>query len=128
MRKTILWAIVLVISHFLFFRGGTAFGRHAALSEFASQSQGIEARVTLGHYTIYRDIALAINGTRYERAKCSAQLAASSMLDDVKSCISNSACRGALEKEANKVAPEALGQAPLGFAYIAPKGGARSCE
>jgi hypothetical protein len=128
MRKTILWAALLATSHLLFFIGGTALGRRTALSAFVSQGQQIDARVTLGHYTIYRDIALAITGMRYERAKCSAQLAASSMLDDVKSCIGNSACKGAVEKEAQKVAPEALGQAPVGFAYIASKGGVRSCE
>jgi hypothetical protein len=128
MRRRIILTLFLAASHLLFFIGGAALGRHTALSDFVSQTEHADARVTLGHYTIYRDIAVAINGTRYDRAKCSARLAASSMFDDVKSCVGNSACRRAVEKEAHKMAPEVLGEEPVGFGYIASKGGGRSCE
>jgi hypothetical protein len=112
------WIVVLAASYVAIFIAGSALGRHNALSYFTNQTEKWDARVSLGHYTAYRDIAVAIKTASYDRAKCSAQLLASAMLDEVKRCIANNACRGFLEKEAQESAPEALGQAPLPFTHI----------
>jgi hypothetical protein len=128
MRKRVIWGIVLVASHLLFFAGGSALARHTALGDFIRQTERADAQVTLGHYTVYRDIAVEISSRRYDRAKCNAELLASSMLDDVKGCLGNVTCRGAVEENVRKVAPEVLGQAPVAFGYIALKGGGRSCN
>ena len=102
-------------------------GKHFTLDYFVGETEKADARVTLGHYTIYRDMAADITAGRYDRAKCSAELSASSMLDDVRACLGNQECRASLEKEARQHAPEALGEAPLAFGYIASKDGIRYC-
>jgi len=128
MGKRVVWGIALLASHLLFFAGGSVLARHGALGDFVQQTKRADAQVTLGHYSAYRDIAVEITTKRYDRAKCNAELMASSMLDDVKACVGNPNCKGALEEHVRKVAPEALGQSPVPFGYIAMKGGGRSCN
>ena len=128
MKRIILLSVLLGITHLLVFGIGSAFGERTALKDFTTQTEKADAQVSLGHYTVYRDIAVSIKNNRYERAKCSAQLTASAFLDDVKRCVANSACRGSIETEAHKLAPEVLGQAPLSFDYIGSKGGVRTCD
>ena len=118
MRKSAIWIASLAVTHALFFVGGAALGRHNALTGFVGQTKDAEAQVSLGRYTVYRDMAIAITGARYDRAKCTAEVLASSMLDDVKRCVADSGCRSVIEANAQKMAPEALGQAPLPFKYI----------
>jgi hypothetical protein len=76
----------------------------------------------------YRDIALNIKAGRYDSAKCAAELGASAMYDDLKSCLANQDCRAAVEQEMRKAAPEVLGEAPLKFTYLKSKDRVRSCE
>jgi hypothetical protein len=127
MKRKIAWAVVLVISHLLVLVMGFITANRASLNRFVRETETIDAQVTLGHYTIYRDIAIDLKAGRYDRIKCSAELAASSMLDDIKTCLASQACKSAIEKTAKASAPEVLGEAPLQFAYIESKGGLRHC-
>ena len=128
MRRRLIWVFVLLASHLLFFIGGAALGRHNAFTDFIRQTERADAKVMFGHYTVYRDIAVDIGTKRYDRAKCNAELIASSLLDDARACIDKPECKSAVEDDARKVAPEVIGQAPVRFSYIAARGGVRSCE
>ena|ERR1700730_1284290 len=127
MKKRLVLVVVLVISHLLFLVGGTIAGRHTALKYFVTETEKADARVTLGHYAVYRDIAVDIKAGKYDKAKCRAELGASSMFDEVKACVANKNCGPSVEKEARQSAPEVLGQGPLAFGYIASKNGIRQC-
>lgn len=84
--------------------------------------------VDLGRFNVeYRDIAVAIKAGRYESAKCAADLGASAMYDDLKSCLANQDCKAAAGHEIQKAAPEVLGEAPLKFTYLKSKDRVRSC-
>jgi hypothetical protein len=97
--------------------GGSIAGRHTALKYFVTQTEKVDARVTLGHYALYRDIAVDIKAGNYDKARCRAGLGASSMFDEVKTCVANKNCGRSVEKEARESAPEVLGQVPLAFGY-----------
>ena len=128
MRRKIIWAVILlIISHSLFFIGGSTLGKHITLKYFVNETEKTNARLTVGQYRTYRDLAVDINAGRYERAKCIAELVASSMLDEIKACLANQGCRDSVEKNAREIAPETLGEAPLGFVYVESKNGIRRC-
>jgi len=118
MKKTAIWIALLAVTHTFFFAACAAFGRHNALTDFVRQTKNADAQVNLGVYTVYRDIAIAIAGGRYDRAKCQAEVMASSMLDDIKRCVAESGCRSVIGASVQKIAPEALGQVPLPFKYL----------
>ncbi len=98
-----------------------------ALTYFTGETEKANATVSLGQYTIYRDIAIDIKNGMNDRAKCRAELGASSMVDTVRLCAANRDCRQAIEKEAREVATEVLGQSPLPFDYIQSKNGIKRC-
>jgi len=127
LKKKIGWAVLLVVSHILILIGGSVIGRHDAIDDLFGQAEKADAQVALGRYTIYRDMAKDIKTGRYERAQCSARLGASSMYDNVKTCLAKSECRDSIEKKAHEVAPELLGEVPLEFEYLESKNGIRHC-
>ncbi len=118
MKKSVTWIVLLAATHVLVFVAGAAIGRRAALNDFVDQTRRAEAQVSLGRYTAYRDMAVALTTARYDRAKCEAEVLASSMLDDVKRCVAESTCRGTIAAKAQHVAPETLGQVPVPFKYV----------
>ena len=67
----------------------------------------------VGNYVTYRDIALAIKGSKYDSIRCRAEFAAKWNLNIAKPCLADSACRGALEGKTREFAPEVLGEAPM---------------
>jgi hypothetical protein len=128
MKKKITLIVVLVISHLLFFFGGVARGRHTILNYMSSETERADAVVTLGQYSIYRDIAENIKTRKYDNAKCSADLGASSTFDDIKACIANQTCRNSIEEKVREIAPEALDGSTLKFDYLESKNGIRRCN
>ena len=85
------------------------------------------ASVNLGRYVEYRDIAVAIKAEDFDRAICISELGASSMYDDLKSCLASQNCSIALKEKIREAAPEVLDEAPLKFNYIESKNNMRSC-
>ena len=110
-RKRIVWAVVLLISHVGVFVGGSVISRHVTTDYFFTEIKKGNARVVLGHYTIYRDIAANIKERKYDEAKYSAELVAGAMFDSLKECLADHECRDVIEKEVRKNAPEILGEA-----------------
>jgi hypothetical protein len=102
--------------------------RKVMLSAVAKEYKQAEANVYVGHYLEFRDIARHINASRYDKAKCAAELVASFKYDDLKSCLDDQECKIVVEQEVLEITPEVLGKAPLGFTYIKSKQGVKSCE
>lgn len=127
-KRKITLVAILVISHLTFYVLGSVINRQVMLHALSEQFNQTNASLNLGRYTEYRDIALAIRMGKYDNAKCSAELGASAMYDDLKSCLANPNCRAVIERETRKVAPEVLGEAPLKFTYLRSKDGIRSCK
>ena len=128
LKKKIVWVVVLLISHVGIFAGGLVIGGHVTTDHVFSEFKKVNAPVVLGHYTIYRDIAVNLKGSKYDEAKCSAELGVSSMFDDLKACLANHECRDVIEGKVRKSAPEVLGEAPLEFVYWKSEGKIRSCS
>lgn len=126
-RKKIVFAAMLVVSHVIVFVGGTLTGKQATTSWFVGETQVADAQITLGHYTIYRDIALDIDAGRIGKAKCNAELGASAMFDGVKDCMLDGSCKAKLQQFVLQSAPEISGGVPVPFHYIATKGGRKNC-
>ncbi|MCR3954626.1 hypothetical protein, partial [Aeromonas hydrophila] len=80
MRKIALIA-TLVMSHALFLAGGAYMAKQQTMDWFVSETEAANAEVMLGHYGIYKDIGVEIGSGRVERAKCNADLGASTMFD-----------------------------------------------
>lgn len=127
-KKKVALTALLVISHAVFFTVGSVVNRQAMMKSLSSEFSKSNARVNLGRYAEYRDIVIYINDREFDKAMCSAQLGASAMYDDLKSCLSNLDCKAALEQEVRNVAPEMLGDAQLKFKYLEIKDGIRTCE
>lgn len=128
LKLKIALAAILLLSHLAFYILGSVVNRQVMLSSLSKEFNRTNANVNLGRYTEYRDIALVIKASRYDKAKCSVELGASAMYDDLKSCLTNQNCRGAIEQKMRAAAPEILGEAPLKFTYIKSKDGVKSCE
>ena len=128
MKNKIVWTVVLLISHTLFFVGGDIRGKYLAAHYVRMDFEMADAAVVLGQYSVARDIAVNIKAGKYDDAKCSADLEASSKLDDLKSCLSKQKCRLSIEKRTQEIAPEALSQIPLKFDYKKSENGIRRCD
>ena len=127
MRKKITWFVILVASHLLFFLAGSTTGRYVTLKYFAHETEKANASVSAGHYVVYRDIAVDIKARKYDEAKCKAELIASSLLDEAKSCMAAAECRDSIEIDVRAKIPEVLGNTPLPFDYLEAKNGVRRC-
>jgi hypothetical protein len=127
-KKILLWCSILFASHALIFVGGAITGRLLTVNYIADQGGVAEARVMLGNYTTYRNIALAVRAGDDETALCYAELNASLMYDSLSACVANGLCGGDIEKGIRKIAPEILGDAPLTFKYIKNSAGGRRCD
>lgn len=122
-------AVALVATHALVFVGGTATGRYLTMGFVLKEVEKADAEVVLGHYTIYRDIAKALRMAKHDDALCSAELAASSMFDDVKECMTKQECANAITKTSERSAPEVLTQSkPVDFHYLPSQDGIRRCS
>ncbi|MCL2523690.1 MAG: hypothetical protein FWF20_00730 [Betaproteobacteria bacterium] len=128
MRRHIVFAVILVVSGVTFFVSGVWAGRKLAIGWFADESQIAFAQVELGHYTVYRDIALDIIAGRTKRAKCNADLLASSMFDSLKDCMLEEVCKARLQQSIVRSAPEVLGEIPVPFDYIPMVDGRGNCK
>lgn len=118
----------MLISHAAFFVAGGLVARNIVMNHFFDEAEKADAHVLLGHYTGYRDIAVAINESKYIDAKCLAELNASAMFDSLRTCISDVACGNVIGQKARSSAPEIFGEAPMGFSYIESKEGIKSCR
>lgn len=128
MRKKIAFAVILVVSHAVFFVGGSYTGKQVTTSWFVSETKVADAEIMLGHYAAYRDIALDISAGRVGKAKCNTDLAASAMFDGVKDCMIEEGCKARLQPLALRNAPEISGDTPIPFDYIATKNGRKNCD
>ena len=120
--------MILTFSHSVFYFIGSVVNRQVMLNSSSVEFKKINSKVNLGRYIEYRDIALQIKSESYDSATCAAELGASSMYDDLKSCFANNNCEGEFAKKVQNVAPEVLGEAPLVFVYRDIKNGIKSCE
>ena len=128
MNRKIVIAVILLISHFGFYVLGSMVNRQVMLSSFSKEFKQADAEAILGRYDEYKYIALGIKEGKYNKAKCAAELGASAMYDDLKSCVTDQDCRVVIEQKLHEVAPEVFGDAPLKFSYINSKDGIKSCE
>lgn len=128
LRKKVVFAMVLLVSHAIFFVGGAFTGKQVTTSWFVGATQVADAQIALGHYATYRDIALDINAGQIRKAKCNANLGASAMFDGVKDCLLEESCKARLQPFVLQSAPEISGSAPIAFEYIATKDGRKNCE
>ncbi len=128
LKRKIALVVILLLSHSAVYVLGSFINRQAMLSALSAQFNRTNASLNLGRYTEYRDIALDVKAGKYNNAKCSAELGASAMYDDLKSCLANQGCKGAIEQKIREAAPEILGEAPLKFTYLKSKDGIKSCE
>jgi len=117
-KKTIAIGLILVITHAVFYMFGSIVSRKQILNSLEVDFNKSNASVNLGRYVEYRDIALAIKAEKLDRAICISELGASSMYDDLKSCLANQNCSVALKGKIHEAAPEILDEAPLKFNYI----------
>jgi len=128
LRNKVVFALILLVSHAVFFVGGAFTGKQVTTSWFVGETQVADAQVVLGHYATYRDIALDISAGRVGKAKCNANLGASAMFDGVKDCLLEESCKARLQQFVLQSAPEISGGAPIPFEYIATKDGRKSCD
>lgn len=128
MKKKIIWIVIFLISHAIFFIVGDIRGKHLAMNYVFKEAKKADIEVALGRYTIYRDIVADIKSGKNDFAICRADLEASAYFDDIKSCLANQDCRGSIEKKTREVAPEALSELPLKFNYLKSENGIRRCD
>lgn len=127
-KRRVALVVFLLISHLAAYVLGSVINRQVMLRSLSKEFNKENAIVNLGRYTEYRDIALDIKANHYDKAKCSAELGASAMYDDLKSCLANQDCRAAIEKRTREIAPEVLGESPLKFTYLKSKDRVKTCE
>ena len=120
--------MLLIISHVAIFFGGSVVGGSISKSYLYQEFEKANAPVILSHYEIFRDIAKNIKTGKLDNARCSAELGASSNLDDVRACLKNDYCKASIEKEVYQKAPEIISGAPLSFDYKKREGAVRQCE
>ena len=128
LKRKIALVAILLLSHSTVYVLGSFINRQIMLSALLEQLNRTNASLTLGRYTEYRDIALNIKAAKYDNAKCSAELGASAMYDDLKFCLADQRCKVSVEQKIREAAPEVLGEAPLKFTYLKSKDGIKSCE
>jgi hypothetical protein len=105
-KKNILWVLLFLITHALFFVGGSMRGRQITLLSLEQEFENSNSQITLSHYSEYRDIALDIQAAKYSRAKCDAELMATAMFDGLANCLESENCKRNLSKKAREFAPE----------------------
>ena len=121
--------IVLVMSHGVAYVLGSIINREKILSEISKEFERANAEVNLGRYMEYRDIIVSVNDKEYGKAKCYAQLGASAMYDDLKSCVAEADCGNSIMRKINDNAPEILDDGTLNFTYLERnKNGIRLCK
>lgn len=128
MRKIIIWIVILIVSHAATFFGGSVVGGRISRQYLSQEFEKANAPIMLSHYVIFRDIAKNIKAGKNDIAKCSAELGASSNLDDIRACLSTNQCKESVEKEVGQLAPEITSGAPLSFDYKQRDGAVRLCE
>jgi len=128
MRNNVVFAVILLASHMIFFVGGAFTGKQITTSWFVGETLVADAQITLGHYTTYRDIALDIDAGRIGTAKCNAELGASAMFDGVKDCMLEEICKTRLQQLVLQNAPEISGGSIIPFVYAATKDGRKNCD
>lgn len=112
-KKIIFWVVVLFITHSLVFVGGAMRGKNITQASFEQAFEKADAHVILGHYSAYRDIALGIQSAGNGRAKCEAELMATTMFESLSRCLADRECKNEIESKAKQVAPEVLGDRPF---------------
>lgn len=127
MKRKFAIAVILLLSHFIFYVLGSVINRQIMLSSFAKEFKQADAEATLGRYDEYKYIALNVSEGKYDKVKCAAELGASAMFDDLKSCVADQDCRIVIEQRLHEAAPEVLGEAPVKFSYVKSKDGIKSC-
>lgn len=127
MKRKFLWTALWLLSLVFAFLAGSTTGRQVALKSFAIETENANAGVNLGHYVVYRDIAVDIKAGRSKEAKCKAEMIASSLFDGAKQCAGTTGCRDSIEKEARKMAPEVISNGPPAFDYVPAVKGVRRC-
>jgi len=128
-KKKLIWWILGLIALLSIYTLGSVYGQKAALRSFVKQYKASEIRVDYGRYIDYRNIAMNIEKKKYDYAKCSADLSASSLYDELTECLSDQECSKLIDKDKEyKVAPELFDKKPLGFKYYADKNGIRTCN
>jgi len=127
-KKKVVIALLLLVSHSTFYILGSIINRNVMLGLMTNRIEEDIAKITLGRYVEDRQIVLDIKGGNAGKAKCMAELFASNMYDDLKSCLGKQNCRSAMEQKIHQFAPEVLGEVAMPFTYIESKNGIRSCE
>lgn len=128
MKRKLGITVILLLSHFVFYMLGSVINRQIMIESFSKEFKRAEVETDLGRYSEYKYMILNIYDKKFDTVKCAAELGASAMYDDLKSCIAEQDCRGAIEKKLHETAPEVLGEIPLKFSYVKSKNGIKSCE
>ncbi|GEM_PF-3568126 len=128
MRKIIIWVVVLIVSHVAAFFGGSIVGGKISKNYLSQEFEKANAPIMLAHYVQFRDFAKSVGTGKLDNAKCSAELGASSNLDDIRACLADDHCKTSIEKDVRQLAPEIISGAPLGFDYKKKEGAVRRCE
>jgi len=118
----------LLITHLTTYILGSVINRKLMINATVREFKVAEAKVSIGRYLEFRNIARYINTKRYDDAKCAAESSASTRYDILKSCLDDPECKSVIEQEAKIMTPEVIGKVPLGFTYIKSKLGVKSCE
>ena len=113
--------VMLVISHISLFVGGRYSGIQQTIESFIRKTQQADAEIMLGHYTTYRDIAQDVGKGNVARAKCNAELGASTMLDGIKDCMSSEVCRAVVQDSVLRSAAEIVEGKALPFDCLVTK-------
>ena len=110
--KLLLGLVFLIVTNVSAFWIGAVRSQKATIADFAFQFENADAFVLLGHYTGYRDIALALAEEDRQFAMCQAELGATMMYDGLMQCLQKEGCRSAIEVRIRSSAPELLNEAP----------------
>lgn len=124
----ILLLFILVASHFALYVFGTVIGQRTSTESFVRATEQMDAKIELGSYKIYRDIAKSIKNGKHEDAKCLAELQASSLYHDISICLLDANCKQSIEKMAMNVAPEFFNKSDPGFVVINKENGLWKCK
>lgn len=128
-NQKIVWSVIAIIALCFSYGVGSILTYKAALRDFTKQYNDSQIRVGYGRYIGYRNIATNIEKQKYDYAKCAADLSASSLYDELTTCLADKECSKLIDKEKEyKIAPELFDKKPAGFKYYADKDGVRSCE